>query len=196
MTDDFPETFFRAVVPFFERLNSIYSAIDTRYQEAADHYGFSCSGCDDNCCRTHFYHHTHIEYLYIRQGFKSLSDDLQEDVLMRAGETRDRMQNAGNTADAFRLMCPLNIKGKCSLYEYRPMICRMHGIPHELNKPGLPASYGQGCKLFMEKWGDKAYVPFDRTPFYFEMARLENDVKEKCNLQNKFKKTIAQMLVK
>ena len=58
--------------PFIERLKTLYADMDAAYQAAADHYGFHCDGCLDNCCLTRFYHHTHLEYLILRQGFLSL----------------------------------------------------------------------------------------------------------------------------
>ncbi len=183
--DEIPESLLHELMPFFERLGSIYSSIDKKYTKAADQYGFKCSGCDDNCCMTHFYHHTYIEYFYIIMGFKLLSRDLRKDILIHAEVVCKKSD-----------MCPLNIKDKCILYKQRPMICRMHGIPHELNKPGMPAHYGEGCKLFMEQHGHKNYFSFDRTPFYFEMACLENELKDKIALKGKFKKTVAQMLTK
>ena len=118
-------------------------------------------------------------------GFKLLSRDLRKDILIQAEVVCKKSD-----------MCPLNIKDKCILYKQRPMICRMHGIPHDLNKPGIPAHYGEGCKLFMKQHGHKDYFSFDRTPFYFEMVRLENELKDKIDLKDKFKKTVAQMLTK
>jgi len=182
-------------IPFFERLASIYVSIDEKYQEAANHYGFQCSGCDENCCMTHFYHHTHIEFFYIVTSFKTLSSGIKKDILSQATLVQERIEKDNSRTEPSRLMCPLNIKGKCVVYKHRPMICRMHGIPHELKKPGAPVHYGKGCKLFTENHIDKDYFSFDRTPFYFQLARLERELKEKISLKEKFKKTIAQMLV-
>lgn len=189
------ESFLLESIPFFERLASIYVSIDEKYQEAANHYGFQCSGCDENCCMTHFYHHTHIEFFYIVKGFKTLSSGIKKDILSQATLVQERIEKDNSRTEPSRLMCPLNIKGKCVVYKHRPMICRMHGIPHELKKPGAPVHYGKGCKLFTENHINKDYFSFDRTPFYFQLARLERELKEKICLKEKFKKTIAQMLV-
>ncbi len=43
--------------------------MDLKYKEAADYYGFDCTGCEDNCCFTRFFHHTLLEYLYIMEGY-------------------------------------------------------------------------------------------------------------------------------
>ena len=180
--------------PFFERLEGIYGSIDKMYEEAARHYGFKCSGCDDNCCMTHFYHHTHIEFFFIIKGFRSLNRDLKSVILSQANAIQDKKEQDNTKKDPHRLMCPFNIDGKCVIYTFRPMICRMHGIPHELKKPGTPVHYGQGCGLFMKNYFNENYYPFNRTPFYFKMALLEDDMKRENNLNGKFKKTISEML--
>lgn len=189
------ESFLLESIPFFEHLESIYVSIDEKYKEAADHYGFQCSGCDENCCMTHFYHHTHIEFFYIVTGFKTLDGGIKKDILSQATLVQRHIGKDNSETEPSRLMCPLNINGKCVIYKHRPMICRMHGIPHELKKPGAPVYYGKGCNLFTENHLDKDYFPFDRTPFYFQMAHLERELKEKICLKEKCKKTIAQMLV-
>jgi hypothetical protein len=71
----------------------------------------------------------------------------------------------------------------------------MHGIPHELRFPGKQTVFGKGCKAFEIQCGTKPYLPFDRTPFYVSMANLEKDMKQQFGIKEKFKKTIAQMLI-
>ncbi|MBW1898368.1 MAG: hypothetical protein JRI61_04830 [Deltaproteobacteria bacterium] len=58
--------------PFFIRLQKIYSNMDEQYRQTAEYYGFNCRGCDDNCCRTLFFHHTHIEFFYLMEGIDAL----------------------------------------------------------------------------------------------------------------------------
>jgi Fe-S-cluster containining protein len=121
---------------FMERLKQIYAAMDQTYNTAAGHYGFACAGCRDNCCRTRFYHHTVIEYTYFIEGLKTLTPLKQDEVKSRAMTVVDKTANVDDLTEPVRLMCPLNFDELCILYPYRPMICRLHGIPHELKKPG------------------------------------------------------------
>ena len=93
------------------------------------------------------------------------------------------------------IMCPLNDNGRCILYAYRPMICRMHGIPYEFQKPGQKIINCPGCQTFDERCSDKRYYPFDRTPFYFVMANLENEFKQTVGITGKLKATITEMIV-
>lgn len=180
--------------PFLERLQKLYADMDASYAAVAENYGFHCSGCVDNCCRTRFYHHTHLEYLYLRQGFRRLSRDLRRDIRQRAAEVRRETALLEKTGGPIRLMCPLNAEGLCLLYPHRPMICRLHGLAHELHRPDLEVSYGPGCDAFTRQSEGKGYRPFDRTPFYMRMARMEAELKQAADITRRLKMTIAEMI--
>jgi len=169
--------------------------MDRQYAEASKHYGFHCKGCEDNCCRTRFYHHTYLEYLYIHAGLKKLGNQRQRELQSRAAVVCRESAKADNKAMPVRLMCPLNSDGLCTLYRYRPMICRLHGISHELRKPGQNVIRGPGCEMFDLQCSDKRYLKFDRTPFYFDMAKLESELKQTVGLSGRIKMTIAEMIV-
>jgi hypothetical protein len=180
---------------FIDRLKQIYAAMDQTYNTAAGHYGFTCAGCRDNCCRTRFYHHTVIEYTYFIEGLKTLTPLKQEEVKSRATTVVNKTASVDDHAASVRLMCPLNYDVRCILYPYRPMICRLHGIPHELRKSGQKTIYGPGCETFDRRCGPGAYFEFDRTPFYLELAKLEQEVKPALGVAGKFKMTVAEMIV-
>ena len=180
---------------FLNRLSAIYASMDLKYSKAADYYGFNCTGCEDNCCLTRFYHFTISEYLYILEGFDKLNAEKQTDIRARALEVTRKTLEADRKGKPVRLMCPLNIDGSCILYSYRPMICRLHGIPHELHKPGQDIAYGSGCETFSKQFGKKSYYKFDRTPFYMEMAALEKELKQAACITLKIKMTVVDMLI-
>lgn len=185
------------VIPPFllHRLADIFEDMDRAYQTASRHYAFQCNGCDENCCMTHFFHHTHLEYHYLMEGIRKLEGNLQKTVFEKAADVAQQSEFAGKPGEPVRIMCPLNHDGLCLVYHHRPMICRLHGIPHELHPPGKPAVYGPGCNQFDAQCGTRQYTPFDRTPFYASIARLEKELKQHTGITAKFKKTIAQMLV-
>lgn len=182
-------------IAFLDRLQSIFAGMDRKYGAAAQFYGFQCRGCQDNCCRTRFYHHTYLEYLFICRGLDKLDASAQRAIRAKAVEVCRQTELADKQASAVRLMCPLNHDGRCMLYRYRPMICRLHGIPHELQKPGHPVMHGPGCGAFEKQCSAKPYFTFDRTQFYFEMAGLENEFKQAAGLSGKIKLTIAEMIL-
>jgi Fe-S-cluster containining protein len=175
---------------FKDRLRQIYDRMDAQYAKASQSYGFECTGCRESCCETLFYHHTFSEYLYLLDGFFSLEPELQAAIRQKArtGRLEQTKPDAG-------VMCPLNRDGLCLSYAHRPMICRLHGIPHELQKPGQAVSRGPGCGVFTRQCENMAYKKFDRTPFYREMALLEKDLRQSAGLNGKIKMTVAQMLM-
>ena len=179
---------------FIDRLEKIYAAMDHAYNSVAGHYDFTCDRCRDNCCRTRFYHHTIIEYTYIIEGLKTLTPDKQNEVKSRAITVVDKTTGAEDKAAPVRLMCPLNFDELCIVYPHRPMICRLHGLPHELSKPGQKTIYGPGCGTFDRRCGHMGYFEFDRTPFYLELAQLEQVVKQALGITEKFKMTVAEMI--
>lgn len=184
-------------LPLLNRLEIIFHEMDRTYAAVAEQYGFRCSGCVDNCCLTRFYHHTHLEYLYLVEGMRTLESGVRQAVKKQALAVSTRMAEADDRGEALRIMCPLNRDGRCILYPYRPMICRLHGIPHELHRPGGNVIKNPGCDVFFEQIhesGKTDYIRFDRTPFYRQMAMLEKELRLKTGHADKIKLTIAQML--
>ena len=180
---------------YFDRLRHLFAGMDQKYEEAAAYYGFQCAGCKDNCCRTRFHHHTYLEFLYIRDGFDRLEPTERHALRAEAEAVCRKSEQALKKGAAVRMMCPLNDAGLCRLYSYRPMICRLHGIPYELQTPGRPVSFGPGCGAFDDQCCSRSYIKFDRTPFYFEMAALENEFKQAIGLTGRIKLTIAEMVI-
>jgi Fe-S-cluster containining protein len=180
---------------FLDRLGDIFAAMDREYGRAAKHYGFDCDGCADSCCLTRFYHHTHLEYFYLRRRFEKLGPREKDGILAKAEAVWRDTAKADEKDMPVRLMCPLNIDSLCSMYPFRPMICRMHGIPHELQKPGHHVTKGPGCTTFDERCADKGYFKFDRTPFYVALAKLENEFKQAAGIEGRIKMTIAEMIL-
>ncbi len=180
--------------PFLEQLKDIYADMDMAYTRASNHYGFECRGCIDNCCRTLFYHHTLLEYLYLIKGWADLSKAQQTATADIAASVCRQLPAALAGPEPVHLMCPLNLEGRCLLYARRPMICRLHGIPHELHPPGQPVHYGEGCGAFAAQCGTKAVFKFDRTPYYTRMARLEKELRQALGFFEKIKMTVARMI--
>lgn len=176
----------------FIPLSSLFAAMDRTWSEVADQYGFQCTGCKDNCCLSLFYHHTHVEKAYLLYGFGQLPPEEKEDVLDRARAYCDITFSDGGAVSR-KTPCPLLQKGKCRLYTFRPMICRMHGLPHELHRPGHPPVQGPGCAA--GAFETRSYIPFDRTPFYREMAAVEMAFRARQGNTGKIRQTVAQILL-
>ena len=172
--------------PFLDRIALLFADMDEKYLHVSDKYGFHCQGCEDNCCRSTFYHHTVLECLYLLQGFERLGEDLRETVLKQA-QIVSLEPSAG-------LFCPLCPEGLCLLYNYRPMICRLHGIAHEVHRPDRTVNYGPGCATFEDVTRGKAYIVFDRTEFYWALSSLEKEARAALGVSKKIKMTVSQIL--
>ncbi|MFH0730813.1 MAG: hypothetical protein V2B19_31290 [Pseudomonadota bacterium] len=177
------------------RLSDLYATMDRLYAEAASHYGFQCTGCRDNCCQTRFYHHTVIEYLYLMKGVDQLPPDTRDAARQIAGRVVEGTRLADQSSQKHRFMCPLNRAQRCIIYPFRPMICRLHGISHELRRNDGTLLIGEGCQRFDDQALGKPYFRFDRTHFYRQMVLLEKDVRATSGITRKLKMTIAEMLI-
>ncbi len=181
---------------FFTELEKIYKAMDYLWIKTASAYGFKCTGCTDNCCETEFYHHTYIEKDYlVLKGMQSIEQKIRQKILSKAREVNAKRQRAEKANEQIRVMCPLNENNLCLLYKFRPMICRLHGIPHELHKPNSEPIISPGCHTGNKFFEKKGYIKFDRTPFYSKMAGIEMEYRKVTGKTKKIKQTIAQMLI-
>ena len=180
---------------YLEKLYEIYREIDVAYDSAARHYRFSCDGCEQNCCDTVFYHYTLIEYFGLLEGFESLPEERQKATLERSEEYVKTLNRFRGKEQEVKIMCPLNYEGLCAVYEHRPLICRIHGLPGEFKHPSRGARSFSGCKRFEESNNMARDVVIDRTPFYSRIATLETQVRREMDYLVKFQKTIAEMLL-
>ena len=182
---------------YLDRLTILFRQMDQAYAAVAEQYGFFCKGCQDNCCRTQFYHHTLLEYLYLFEGLQHLDLSAWQTIQQQALTVNAKMARADQQGESFRIMCSLNQNGRCLVYTHRPMICRLHGIPHELHRPDGNILKSPGCDAFFDQCrqhGKNDYIPFDRTPYYRQMAMLEKELRLETGYNQKIKLTIAQML--
>lgn len=175
---------------FTRRLERLYAEMDAAYAAAAGAYGFVCRGCEESCCRTRFHHHTLIEAVFLREGFDGLASDRRMAVLAAA-----RAAGEASGEGERHPFCPLVEQGRCGLYRHRPMICRLHGVPHEVRFPGQGLRLGPGCAEFDRRCGRAAYRPFDRSPLYAALARLEAEFQAALGGRRRIRMTIAEILL-
>lgn len=178
------------------RLVEIYRRIDHAYAEAVQSVGFSCQGCDGTkCCTVDLRISTVVEMSYLRQGFNTLSHSGQDEILARCREIV-RAKEVSPAGELYRnSVCALNSDGMCVLYEYRPMICRLHGIPYFFVGPRDSMEQGDGCARFTElHQGRDSISKLDRTQFYRDVAVLEVEAVRLRGERTK-KRTVAETLV-
>ncbi len=185
----------RAFPDYLERLAVIYERMDAAYEAVAGYYGFVCRGCEDNCCRTRFRHHTLVEYAYLQRGLRGLDRALRHEVTGRARDYRLALQRAESRHTPFRHWCPLNHDGRCILYAFRPMICRLHGLPHDLRHPARGLIQGPGCHIFQAQCLRAPARPLDRSALYKALAGLEQAARQRSGFRTPIGMTVADMIL-
>lgn len=149
--------------------------MDEAYSKASKMTGFSCEGCDGiKCCTVDLIVHTFAEMLQLRRGLKVLDEARRLEIKTRARKILEAKATDPLGTEYREAVCALNFEGKCVLYEHRPMICRLAGIPHFINRPNESQITSGGCFRFEnDKRPVFPDVVIDRTLFYREMAELE-----------------------
>lgn len=187
--------------PVLRRLRELYAQMDKAYQASASAIGLTCAGCKDSCCETHFRHHTYVEWVDLAQGFAALPPDRQEAARQNA-ESWLRIHGGALPGTSPRVPCPLSVDREgvlvCGLYENRPMVCRLHGVPNILVRPGGGQAAFPGCDRAQELAKTCEPALLDRTPLLSELARLELDLlggRERAARMPRVDLTIAEMIL-
>ncbi len=178
------------------QLASLYARMDRAYAGYADAIGLNCEGCPDNCCRTHFRHRTIVERLYLRRGLDSLPSQIRSMLLDRARRYRASASQGQPGEDVIPQDCPLLEAGRCLLYEFRPMICRLHGVPWVLRRGRLAGQVQRGCDRANQLLQNRETPPvLDRTALYHELALLEQTARRLTGWSERLATTVADMIV-
>lgn len=104
--------------PFFKDYEAMVAKVDSLLEEK---YGGSspCGGSREGCCKEPFKVHL-IEAVYITRKLN---------VVLSTRERKSAIERAHQlkTVDAGHYLCPINKAGRCMLWEYRPIRCRVYG---------------------------------------------------------------------
>lgn len=157
------------------RLDGLYLRMGREYQACAEPLGLTCAGCH-LCCETFFRHHTWLEWAHLRMGLDRLEEGKRKAFEERAAEYVRLAGEALGRGEIPRIVCPLNEDGLCGLYAYRPMICRLHGVPTAMTRPDGRTQAFPGCDRAQALAEGKQGLPvLDRTGLYRLLAALEQD---------------------
>lgn len=106
-----------------------------------------------------------IEAVYINYYFNRLERRIKREILRRAEKAEKEIIKAKDKLKVFeedekmkvyglgkqRVRCPLlSDKDECEMYEKRPIICRIYGVPYSLYKGKKEHSYVCGISNFQE----------------------------------------------
>ncbi len=144
---------------YFSEYEALVHKIDEDLETVKNLYpqALSCGAESDDCCYRYVDLEL-IEAIYLSNAMnRFLGSDVRKRVIQKAvkiGQVTNRMiarlkrKNDGSEArleslvNAYadeRILCALNIKHRCSLYKYRPLGCRLHGVPAGAIDQGLLA---------------------------------------------------------
>lgn len=134
---------------YFAEYEAVARKVIEDIQEAQKSFSeiLSCGGETDSYCHQ-FFEVQLIEAIYLSHKMNcSLKSDIRKQVIHNAVEIgqktrriKEGLSGTGDDADNLRkvlaedyaragLLCPLNSDHRCLLYDYRPIRCRIHGLP-------------------------------------------------------------------
>jgi Fe-S-cluster containining protein len=135
---------------FFKEYESLVAQVDAVFEKVAGTFPAEVKcrqGCSD-CCHAMF-DVTLVEAMYLNSRFAQLAEQRRNEILIEADKADRKAykfkRQASRDAEAVeqseilartakeRLRCPLlDQDDRCSLYEFRPITCRIYGIPLEI----------------------------------------------------------------
>ncbi|MFZ5899057.1 MAG: YkgJ family cysteine cluster protein [Bacillota bacterium] len=137
----------------FTRYEQLGLAADLAFERMQREYAdaVKCQrGCTD-CCYALFGLFP-VEAAYLKNQFAKLDPSLQQEILKRADEAEERLKQVQERLNELypddpemqsyamareRVRCPLlNDQGDCALYPFRPVTCRVYGIPTTVHGTG------------------------------------------------------------
>ena len=142
--------------PYFKQYETILQMADTAFARIEDKYP-DCIKCRlkcSDCCHALF-DLTLIEALYINHHFNLKFTGQDREKMLKKADRADRAiykikrdaykeYETGKSEDQIlaemaekRMRCPLlSDEDLCDLYEYRPMTCRLYGVPTAIGGKG------------------------------------------------------------
>ncbi len=166
---------------FFAEYEQLVANVDRLVQQIKEQYPgeVACQrGCTD-CCFAMF-DLSLIEAMYINSKFRDALDQEARQVILQRADEADREayrikrrmyreRQKGKETDAIlkevgkkRIRCPLlNDSDDCQLYDYRPITCRVYGVPmaigdevHSCHLSGFEPG-GQYPTVYMDRIQDR-----------------------------------------
>ncbi len=146
-------------------LNSINGDMQKifEYQKEYIHCKKGCA----HCCKQGDYPMSEIEFEYLMSGFNNLEEKTKEII-------KNNIENIKKEAkDSY--ICPFLIDNSCSVYEYRPIVCRTFGVLTEDSKgnPTFPLCTPLGLNFSAIYDKDKKHLSSE---LYYK-GKFKNDPK-------------------
>ena len=172
----------------FEPYDNLVSKTDQAFERMAGEFG-ECIKCEPHCadCCHAVFGLFLIEAVFLKQDFDQLGKEERDAALQRGSEAEKELEKLERTLKEFkndpqmraysmaraRIRCPLlNDDNECILYPYRPITCRVYGIPTMIQ--GAPRVCGKsGFKK------EESYPTFNLDGIHRELYQLSTELFEK-----------------
>ena len=105
-------------------INVISKNIDEHFEEQKD-YICCKEGCS-LCCQRGEYPCSEIEFEYLTIGFSYLPEETQKIIL--GNIEKIKKEKSGFKGADFSYQCPFLINNRCSIYNYRMVVCKTFGL--------------------------------------------------------------------
>jgi len=111
-------------------LEIIHERMLKKYFNQQKDYIFCKEGCS-HCCEKGQYPFSALELKYLMLGYNKLSQEEKDIIQQKIEQIITNAKSAKNKV--FLHECPFLINKKCSVYDYRGIICRTHGLLFFIN---------------------------------------------------------------
>ena len=91
---------------------------------------FCKEGCA-KCCKNAEFPYSYIEHQYLMAGYAFLDEDTQEMIFNKINKILSDKRNY--KGEGFKYDCPFLINDRCSVYNYRGIVCRSFGLLYTKN---------------------------------------------------------------
>ncbi len=105
----------------------------SEYFDSQKDYIFCKEGCS-YCCKKGEYPCSELEFEFIKLGFATLDNNTKNKIAENIYKVKKEKENF--TGKVFDYVCPFLIDDRCSIYNFRMVICRTFGVPYYTKKDG------------------------------------------------------------
>lgn len=154
----------------YENFLKIFDRKLEKYTEEQKPYLKCKKGCS-GCCSGGNYPYSRLEMEYLMSGFLKLPEDVRQIIRSNISAIKDKNSYT----------CPFLINNLCSVYEYRGIVCRTHGLAYLYEgKIKLPQCSNDGLNysdIFNKNTGEIV---------------LENPIKESLRIDDVLRSPLAE----
>lgn len=110
---------------YYAYLKQLTTKVDTFFEQQRP-YVCCKEGCS-YCCEKGQYPCSELEFSFLELGYLNLDEEIKSKIKDKVAILAKLKKN--NQEEVLECECPFLINKKCSVYTYRPIICRTFGIP-------------------------------------------------------------------